>query len=115
LLFEIGELIYRGQAIAACQRLRIAFLLLPPDIRRDLKKEELEVQAIITAYSKTGIPDPTLHFVTQHKKARRFLPRLREILGNINKLLFDRYLRTGYRGLDLSSAAETLLKGDEKP
>jgi len=59
------------------------------------------------------------HFISKLlivRESKKHLSRLLEILSEINRLLYERYLRTGYKGLDLAEAAKTFfrVKGDEE-
>jgi len=116
LLFSIAELIFEGDAIKASQLMQNCFRLLPPDIRRDMKREEEEVEKIIHVYASINDPDLLRRSLLMRTRARKHLPCLLEILSEINRLLYERYLRTGYKGLDLAEAAKTFfrVKGDEE-
>jgi hypothetical protein len=108
LIFGIAEQIYLKKGFAAMESLQICFTLLPPDIRSKMESEEQRLDKIIQYCSNV---EGNSFFQTQllrNRTAKRFLPEIRGMLGKTQKLLYDYYLRAGYRGLDLNKEAKTL-------
>ena len=102
LLFEVADLIYYKRYMDAVCRLQIAFRLLPPDIRHDLHEEEKKLDAIVEACTKKTITDFYRRLLAQHKTAAQSKPELLKIVSAVSELLYQRYLKTGFKGVDLS-------------
>lgn len=108
LIFGVAELIYMKKGFEAMESLELCFTLLPPDIRSKMQKEEQRLSKIIGHCSNV---EGTSFFSTallRNRTAKQFLPEIRVMLGKTQKLLYDYYLRAGYRGLDLNKEARTL-------
>jgi len=115
LVFNIAELIYLKQGFEAQELLQICFTLLPPDIRSKLQNEEQRLDKIINHCKNVKDIDFYTTQLRMNRTAKSFLPEMRDMLGKIQKLLYDYYLRAGYRGLDLNKEAKTLdLKEQEE-
>jgi len=107
-VFQIAEMIYTKNGFEAMELLQVTFPLLPPVIRSKLEAEENRVKQIIKqCLSVTGVDLFTTQ-LAQNKQARNYLPEIQEMLGKIQKLMFNYYLETGYRGLDISKEAKKL-------
>jgi hypothetical protein len=108
LIFQVAELIYEKNGFEAMELLQVTFPLLPPVIRGKLEAEENRVKNIIKHCLDTTSSNLYMTMLTQNDEARAHLPEIQEILGKIQKLMFDYYLEVGYRGLDLSKEAKRL-------
>jgi hypothetical protein len=108
LIFGIAELIYMKKGFEAMESLELCFTLLPPDIRSKMQSEEERLGKMISyCYNVKGVDFYTT-MVSKNRAAKQFLPEIRGMLGKTQKLLYDYYLRAGYRGLDLNKEAKTL-------
>jgi len=108
LVFHIAELIYLKKGFEAMESLQICFTLLPPDIRSKMQNEEQRLDKTIGYCSNVKDTSFFQTAILRNKTAKQFLPEIREIIGKIQKILYDYYLRAGYRGLDLNKEAKTL-------
>jgi len=108
LVFGVAEAIYRKEGFEALELLQICFVLLPPDIRAKMQNEEQRLDKIIGHCSNVKDTSFFTTAVLRNRTAKQFLPEIRDMLGKTQKLLYDYYLRAGYRGLDLNKEAKTL-------
>lgn len=108
LVFAVAEAIYRKEGFEALELLQICFVLLPPDIRAKMHNEEQRLDKIIGHCRNVKGTSFFTTAVLRNRTAKRFLPEIRDMLGKTQKLLYDYYLRAGYRGLDLNKEAKTL-------
>jgi len=108
LIFHIAEQIYLKKGFSALESLQICFVLLPPDIRSKMQNEEQRLDKIIGHCSNVKGTSFFTTAVLRNRTAKGFLPEIRDMLGKTQKLLYDYYLRAGYRGLDLNKEAKTL-------
>jgi len=108
LVFGVAEAIYRKEGFESLELLQITFALLPPDIRSKMRDEEERLDEIIDHCRNVKDIDFFQTALLKNRTARGFLPEIRDMLGKTQKLLYDYYLRAGYRGLDLNKEAKTL-------
>lgn len=108
LVFGVAELIYRKEGFEALELLQITFYLLPPDIRSKMHDEEERLDKIIDHCRNVKGTSFFQTMQLKNRTAKGFLPEIRGMLGKTQKLLYDYYLRAGYRGLDLNKEAKTL-------
>lgn len=108
LIFGVAEAIYRKEGFESLELLQTCFVLLPPDIRSKMQNEEQRLDKIIGYCSNVEATSFFQTALLRNRTAKRFLPEIRVMLGKTQKLLYDYYLRAGYRGLDLNKEAKTL-------
>jgi len=112
-IFYINQLLFQNQPFKALRLLKLVFELLPPDIKKKLKDE----RTVIGEYTQIVNQASGVDFFTTHvsrlRVARAMTFQLSQILGKIQGLLYDSYLRTGYRGLNLNLETETLETAEE--
>jgi len=108
LVFGVAEAVYRKEGFESMELLQITFTLLPPDIRSKMQNEEQRLHKIINYCSNVTGNSFFQTALLRNRTAKRFLPEIRVMLGKTQKLLYDYYLRAGYRGLDLNKEAKTL-------
>ena len=102
-LFQLGNLVYSRDRYAASYALDLLWLvfpMLPPDIKRDLSKDQNRLEEImfkeIPQYANRGVIGRELD---EHTKATRIVARanhyrpwIKQVISDIQTLLYRRYL-----------------------
>ena len=107
-IFTVNQLLYENQPFKAMRLLKLTFELLPPEVKTKLEKEKQILNQYSEAIQQVTTNDFFTTHVARHRIAKRMVYQFSQILGKIQDLLYDYYLRTGYRGINLSLEAETL-------
>jgi len=100
LIFMAAEHIYEeelGSGLKALDTLRVAFRLLPPDIRRDLKEDEEEIERIkFKELPAIKGADRRQTIALTFQTTNNYLQFMLEITGKMQRLLYERYLVEEY-------------------
>jgi len=86
------------------RKLQITFNLLPPDVLKDCLPEEEALKVLQYKISVLEVEDPFDRLHRQERVARGCSREMLEVIRKVQGLLYERYLRTGYRGFDLTTA-----------
>jgi len=115
LIFEVAWLMYQKRGREALELLNTLFPLLPSDVRRDLAEEEQKTEEILHHIKKATarITDPFTQTVRRDELANRHLKFIRDTTGKIQSMLTDRYLRIGFKGLDITKETEDITFEEE--
>jgi len=102
-LFQLGNLVYSRNRYAASYALDLLWLvfpMLPPDIKRDMSKQEARLEQImfqeIPQYANRGVIGRELDEYTKATRivarANHYRPWIKQVLSDIQTLLYRRYL-----------------------